>query len=341
MVGGKRARLGHDGIGDGLHVGQAVEACREVLDGAHACRLVGDRLVEPGIADRHRRLVGERLGQRQLVVGPFSIAGVVEADDPERPVVAHQRHEACGLDPLAPVGRLHPAQGVARIGVTEDERPPLSDRAHAERVARKGQRADGRQEVFGEASRGSGMEWMLALVQEPEAHLVGVEERAGSVRDVIENHVEVQLSGQLLGDVAQGPRASHLAPRLDEGPCALHVRRDCVGHRVQEGGPDSLEGAARITLEDHDANRLARGSQRDLEMNRHGCVAVPSHPVGIVGRSARLIEGFGRGDLVATVSLQVEKPIGSIASEVDSHAIDAEMAAQRFDGPARHRCRAG
>ena len=84
VVLGQGAGLGDDRIGDGLHVGQPVEAGREILDRPHAGRLVGHGPIQPCVGDGHCGLVGERLRQPQLVVRPLAVARVIEADDAHR-----------------------------------------------------------------------------------------------------------------------------------------------------------------------------------------------------------------------------------------------------------------
>ena len=115
---------------------------------------------------------------------------------------------------------------------------------------------------------------MLALLQEPEANLVGVEQRAGPVGNVVEHDAEVQLAGQLLGDVPQRLGASDLAPGADQGARALDIRRDGACRHLQEGGGHRIERSAGIALHDERADRLAPCSQDQLPTHRSGGIVL-------------------------------------------------------------------
>ena len=84
VVVGQGAGLGHDRLADRPHVGQPVEARGEILDRPHARRAFGGRPVQASVLDGDRRLVGEGLDERDLVVRPRAVGVVVEADHPDR-----------------------------------------------------------------------------------------------------------------------------------------------------------------------------------------------------------------------------------------------------------------
>ena len=115
VIGGQCACLGHDRVGDGLHIGQSIQSGGKILDGPHASGLVGDRPIQARIADGDGCLVGEGLGKRELVIRPFTVMRVVETDHPQGSVVADQRHQAGGLDSFATVRGLHAPEPVTRI----------------------------------------------------------------------------------------------------------------------------------------------------------------------------------------------------------------------------------
>ncbi len=216
---GQGARLGHDGVGDGLDIGQPVQAGGQIVDGPHPRGLLGGVAVQARVADGHRGLVGEGLGQGQLIVGPFPVARVVEADDADRAVVAHQRHEACRLDPLVAVDGLERADARVGVRVAGHERPPLSDGLRPERGAVERELADHRLEGGADPTLGGQVERMLPLVVDhPQAHPVGVEQAARPIGDVTQNRAELQLPGQLPGDAGQGPGPRQLATGAGDGP---------------------------------------------------------------------------------------------------------------------------
>ncbi len=91
-------------------------------------------MVEPGILDRDRGLVGEGLEQGDLVVGPATVAAVVEAKQAERAIATDERDQARGADGVARVGDAHLAGCLVRVGVADRIRTPIADSAVADRV---------------------------------------------------------------------------------------------------------------------------------------------------------------------------------------------------------------
>ena len=106
-------------------------------------------------------------------------------------------------------------------------------------------------------------EWMVRVVEQPQARLLGIEQRAGAIDDVVEHGGQIQLAGQLLGHVAQGTRAAHLAPGAsqdlgvqDVGPIAPAMlrRKASVIRRA----------SLRVVLQDQLTDPFARGAQGQL-----------------------------------------------------------------------------
>ena len=137
--------------------------------------MLGDRAIEARVADRHGSLVGEGLHQRELLVGPFPVAGVVEADDAHGPLVAHERDQACRLDTLSSVGRLHLAGGRVAAGAVNDEAAPLSHRANAHRGALQVERANASLEGIADSARSGQLEGTGAVHHQPQTRLVRLE----------------------------------------------------------------------------------------------------------------------------------------------------------------------
>ena len=160
VVLGQRARLGDDRLGDGCDIGQAVETGRQVLDGAHPGCLVGDGPIQARVADGDRRLVGERLRQRDLLARPARGPRVVEAEQAHRPSLATAapgRRSGCP-PPRRPCGA---PGGLVGVRLVHDERAPLAQRADADRVRVPRDAADRGEELAAEAVHRGLAEGML------------------------------------------------------------------------------------------------------------------------------------------------------------------------------------
>ncbi len=262
VICGQGAGLGHDRIGDGLDIGQAVQPGRQVLDGANTGRLVGHGPIQPRIADGDRRLVGEGLRQRQLVFRPFVIARVVEAQQAHGAVVDDERHQADRLDPLRGIHSLHRPHAAARVCLAHHGRSSFTNGAYADRGVGQRQAVHAGMELLAEAARGRATERMIRLVEQPQAGLLGVEQRPRPVNDVVEDRRQVQLAGQLLGHVTQGARAAHLAPGAAQDPGVQDISRDRSRHVAQEGVAPPGERTAGLVFKDQLADPLAGGAQR-------------------------------------------------------------------------------
>ena len=150
----KRGRLRDDRLGNGRHIGQAVEPCRQILDRAHPGRLGGHGPIQPRVLDGDGSLVGERLDQRHLLLGPGAHGTVVEAEQAERLVGADERHEADGSDALRLVAGVQQADRVLvaqALGIGSS----FAQRADPDGVGVHRQLLDAREEGIAQAVLGS------------------------------------------------------------------------------------------------------------------------------------------------------------------------------------------
>ena len=231
---GQWCSLGDDRLRDRRHVCQAVEARGQVLDRAHARRLRRHGPIQPRVLDGDRGLVGKRLDQRDLLLGPVALGAVVEAEQAEWLIAADQRHEADGPDPLRLVARMQQADGVLvveahRVGSSFLQRPD-SDRVgvHLEPL-------DALEEGIAQTVVCCHAEGLsIRGRHQPEPGLVGLEQRAGEVDDLPEHRGQVERSGELLRDRSERSRALELTPGPAEEPRARQCRRHHRRQRASE-----------------------------------------------------------------------------------------------------------
>ena len=238
VVVGQGAGLRDDRLADGPDVGQAVESCREVLDRAHASGLVGNRPIQPRVLECHCRLVRERLEQRDLVLGPWAIGAVIEADDAHGTIAGDQRDEACGADALGRIDLAHHTDGGIAVRVSHPAGPALADGSRPDGIRVGRQRPHLGQERLAEVVVRGNLVRVLGVVHDPESGLVRLEQRPGQLDHASEQRGEVEGPGELLGDGPERAGSTNLAPRVDDEPRACqrgsgHGRecpREGIGH---------------------------------------------------------------------------------------------------------------
>ena len=311
-------RLGHDRLRDGGHVGQAIETRGQVLDRAHARRLRRHGPIQPRVLDGDRGLVGKRLDQRDLLLGPVALGTVVEAEQAEWLVAADQRHEADGPDPLLLVAGMQQADRVLVVeahGIGSS----FAQRPDPDRVGVHLEPFDAFEEGIAQTVVGRHAEGLsIRRRHQPEPGLVGLEQRAGEVDDLPEHRGQVERPGELLRDRSEGSRALELTPGPAEEPGA---RQRCRHHRRQRASELRRLPAGGLVVEDEQADRSALRGEHDRR-------------VRIVGSQRardrwRVVEPGVRGQLE-----------GLALADVDGRAVDVELRAQRLDDRAGNRgCR--
>ncbi len=100
----------------------------------------------------------------------------------------------------------------------------------------------------------------------PQPRLVGVEEGAGAVDDVAQDRAQVELAGQLLGDVAQGTGTGDLAPGAGDDPGMAQGHGGCARHGGHEAAAGFEECAIGFVRGHEEADRswpMVRGRRMD------------------------------------------------------------------------------
>ena len=212
------AGLGHDRRGDALDVLDPVEPGPEVLDRPETGRQVDGRLVQPGVLDGRRHLIGECGRELELLGRPLSAGLVVEDEQTDDPLPEHHRDEADGLDPVGGVGRAHLDRTGGDTGILEDTELPIADHldaggARAHRQARH-RLADHR----AQPALGGQLERMdRRLVDQPERRTLDREERGGEVDDVVEQRGQIGPAGDRRGDPSERLIAGDIATGQSAG----------------------------------------------------------------------------------------------------------------------------
>jgi len=200
VVADQAVGLCHDRLADALHVLDAVQPGRQLLDRAEACRTLADRAEQPGVRHGSRHAAGKRRAQLQLVARPVVRRPVVEDEEADRLVPEHERDEVDRPEPQANVDLRKSGR---RLRAGEDERPALRDRPHPGRVVALVQRGDGIDQLGVEVPVGGKAQRVAAGVHQPERCDVRPEQRLGGVEDVLEYLGQLKVGADLRHDPAQ------------------------------------------------------------------------------------------------------------------------------------------
>jgi hypothetical protein len=95
------ARLGDDCLANAANVLDPIQPVGQVLDRLQACGKGLVRLVQAGVLDCHRHLVGKAAGELEIFGRPVSRGRVVEGEQSKRLGAEDDRDETHHLDPVA------------------------------------------------------------------------------------------------------------------------------------------------------------------------------------------------------------------------------------------------
>ena len=285
--GEEAADLGHDGLADLRRIVEAVQPGGQVLDGVQARGEVADARVQAGVLEGDGDLVGEALDEVQLGRRPAvrSVAWY-SAEQPERLVAVHDRDEADRLEALVVVGaRRAPvsfrSQGGRRTSVRRSlDRPPARRRAAAPDVG------DVARKVGSEAPVRCEPERVVAVLDGPQARLVGPEQRERVVEHVVEDPAEVAVACR------RRLRAAGRPSRRATG-AAGGVRAPPRPPRPARRRPSRPEPGARATIRPRPSG--SPGSSEATAIVLHGArPTAPSRPRRVVPRRTRNLAAGAR-----------------------------------------------
>ena len=174
-----------------------------------------DLLDRPGVFDRDRSVVAERVEEEHLVVGEAFHGAIDELDHAQHAVLRFERH----ADDRArlPLGHLVDALGEARIVV---------DVGHEERLAVFGDpsgdafshfEADAFECVGGVADGDGEVELVFLLIDHQERPGVGPKEDGHLLHDGLQNRIEVQRRREGFRDIVEDADLFHLPFAIGSG----------------------------------------------------------------------------------------------------------------------------
>ena len=222
---------------------------------------------EPGVLQRQRGLVGERLEQVRLLVGEGAAAVIAEGERADDHALDPQRHRQDGAvtraaQPLAQI------VGDVDAGVVEDvgapDRARLDDRP-AEQALAGGQHVAGLEAFAARPAQRQGHQRAIGL-REPQHGGPRGEQRDDALDGVAHHVADVEALGERLGQPRQllglvpAPRGLGVQARVVEG------QRGLVGEGLQQLRLRGAEGAAGAIGDGQRADRLALGAQRHRQM---------------------------------------------------------------------------
>ena len=226
-----------------------------------------ERLVQPPVVDRQRRLRRERLqeGDHLSRERPRNLAGHHQAA--EDVVLAQQRHRqdrahASGEQPLADVRGQH----VRRLDILDLDRcagrSRSADGALAEAEASGLER---RGEIVGDLVGGADLEDALGLVVLVDDPAIGTGEAGGVPDDGREHLLKVQRGGERLPDLAKRLQLVHTVLQLLEQPGVLDGDDGLVGERLQQRDLPVGVGALFVAVDGDHSDRLTFTQERCCE----------------------------------------------------------------------------
>ena len=193
---------------DLVEVARPVQPDGELLDGLEPCRERSDGVVQAGVADGGRHLVGEAAGDRRLLGGPLVDPIVVQDEEPQGLPAEDDRREADAADPVPPVDVAH------RIGQVVDERVAEGDDLagpdgdESGRLVVRPERRHPFDDFVADAVLGREAERVrAALVVQPEPHPSQGEQGHRVGNEIGHDRLEVELAADLRGDPTEGVRA--------------------------------------------------------------------------------------------------------------------------------------